>query len=75
MKTTSLFVKMAARSVVGFALLAVLGLGVALPTPTHQGPQNAGLRASAPVRVVDGTESNGGKGSGNPKKRQIGHIA
>jgi hypothetical protein len=74
MKTTNSLMKMATRSVLGFALLAMFGLGLAMPTPAQHRQERSALRAIPVLRVVDGTESNGGKG-GNPKKRQLAHVA
>ena len=74
MKTTHSLKKMATRSVLGLALLALFGVGMALPTPANRSQERTALRAAPILRVVDGTESNGGSG-GKPKKRQIGHFA
>jgi len=74
MKTTNSFLKMTTRLVLGLALLLTLGVGLEMPTPTHRSQENAALRAAPILRVVDGTESNGGKGD-KPKKRQLAHLA
>ena len=74
MKTTNSLMKMATRSVLGFALLAMFGIGLAMPTPAKRHQERSALRAIPVLRVVDGTESNGGKGD-KPKKRQLAHVA
>jgi hypothetical protein len=74
MKTTHSLVAMATRVVLGLALLMTLGIGLALPTPTHRGPESVRLSAVPTIQVADGTESNGGKGD-KPKKRHIAFVA
>jgi hypothetical protein len=62
------------RLVLGFALLATLGIGWIQPIPSHRSQESTAVHTAQPIQVADGTESNGGKGD-KPKKRHMSYVA
>ena len=73
MKTTRSIVVFMTRMILGVAVLMSIGVGLGAPASSNR--SISAMRNSVPtVRIVDGTESNGGKGD-RPKKRQVGQVA